>query len=791
MQPEVLRPPAVRTPPPAPPPTPNAVSIPASPEPDLALLTSIVSATQRVYNTAGMLEPPRPVSSQTTLPWLLERLQLLNDYLVRRTRTTPSEQATEGSAEFLDALGDKKVYSGDELDRIYEDATRSGPRRIRARSKHRIPALKKPLLPDLEIDDELPLISNNSSGRINARPPSTLLDSAANSFFNHVSSWKSLGYSEATKLHRDYSKIFCGEEQSKLANGESSIEVAGGDLYTKEPLAQRWELAQKIGEGGYAVVRLARRKDPPPGQPPPENRLAAIKIISKRNSDMYNEKMVSREVFSFRLLDLAGGHANIVELYEVCEDEENVYLVMELLQGGELFVRIAERGQYTERDAANLVVSMLASLAFCHRHNLTHRDVKPENFVFTEPNGDDADVKLTDFGIAYYSEDPSALCKTLCGTPLYVAPEVLLRQPYGPEADLWSLGVIVYIMLVGYPPFDDNDIVQLVKKIKFRPVKFDRPEWKLISPEGKDFLGSLLDKDASVRMTAQQALEHEWLRNNCQAATMNVLDVAQSNIKSFVNRKRWRAAIQGVKAMNRLHRMIELRREPSIRDELDDISAEKVEVVAVQRPSDEGNERYPSYYPGPFLSRTISSSSSERESGETRATPLTNMMASASSRQPTSMSYSDQGTSRTNNAVSQLPQRLQLPTVPEVDNGTSMVLPPVDTMYGTNEDVSRFSNERPRAQRKRGPLVTQEYASGLVRTETTPVPFRGYNSQSGRLGRSLTRGDGGVVRKMSSHARKLISRGRWGRASSNSDSRAPVMIGMGEHRRHKRFPWFK
>ncbi|CAN8069559.1 unnamed protein product, partial [Agarophyton chilense] len=773
------------------PPTPNAVSIPTSPQPDLALLDALVSATQRVYYSAGILQPPRPVSSHSTLPWLLERLQHLNDYLTRRSRNVLSEQA---SSEFLDGLGDRKVYSDEEPDHIFEEVPRSRSRTISATSRPRLSAYKNPLLPELEIGDDAHLPSTASSGldpRRDARPPSTLLDFAANSFFNKMSSWKSLGYSEATKLHRDYSKIFCSEEQPKLENGESSIQVAGGDLYNKQPLAQRWELAQKIGEGGYAVVRLSRRKDPLPGQPPPENRLAAIKIISKRNADMYNEKMVSREVFSFRLLELAGGHANIVELYEVCEDDENVYLVMELLQGGELFVRIAERGQYTERDAANLVVSMLASLAFCHRHNLTHRDVKPENFVFTEPNGDDADVKLTDFGIAYYSEDPTALCKTLCGTPLYVAPEVLLRQPYGAEADLWSLGVIVYIMLVGYPPFDDNDIVQLVKKIKFRPVKFDGPEWKLISSQAKEFLANLLDKDASNRMTAQQALEHDWLRNNCEAATMNVLDVAQSNIKSFVNRKRWRQAIQGVKAMNRLHRMIELSREPHIADELDDISAEKVEVVAVQRPSDEGDGYRPSYYPSPFLSRGISSSSSEQESVETKLTPLTNLMTSASSMPPTSVSYSDQGTSRTNNAVSHLSHRLLLPTVPEVDNGTSMVLPSIETLYGSNEDVSRFSNERPRPQRQRGPLVTQEFASGLVRTETTPMPARGYNSHSGRLGRSLTRGDGGVVRKMSNHARKLISRGKWGRASSSSDSRTPVMIGMGEHRRNKIFPWFK
>lgn len=718
---------------------------------------------------------------------MLDRLQFLQDHLLlRRTRSTPSENA---SSDVLDGLGDTKVYSDDEIDRVGDELPRrkSSGKRERPSSRLGFPAFKQqPLVPALPIDDDMPLSSPRTSG-IDARPPSKLLDSAL--FFSKMSSWKFLGYSKAAKLHKDYSRIFCSEQQPKLATGESSIEVAGGELYTKEPLSQRWELAQKIGEGGYATVRLARRKDPLPGQPPPENRLAAVKIISKRNSDMYNEKMVSREVFSFRLLDLAGGHANIVELYEVCEDDENVYLVMELLQGGELFVRIAERGQYTERDAANLVVSMLASLAFCHRHNLTHRDVKPENFVFTEPNGDDADVKLTDFGIAYYSEDPMALCKTLCGTPLYVAPEVLLRQPYGPEADLWSLGVIVYIMLVGYPPFDDNDIVQLVKKIKYRPVKFDGPEWKLISEEGKEFLGNLLDKDASNRMTAQQALEHDWLRNNCQAATINVLDVAQSNIKSFVNRKRWRAAIQGVKAMNRLHHMIEQSREPHIMDELDDISAEKVEVVTVHRPSD---ERRPDLYTGPYLARRLSSSSSEQESFDNRATPIANMMDSASSMQPTSISYSEHDESTTIHTTSQLSHRLPLPTVPEVDNGMSMVLPAIDPYYISSDDVNRFSSERPRPQRQTRQIrVTRERVPSLVRIESSPVPSRNADNSSGRLGRSLTRGDGGVVRKMSSHARKLMGRGKWGRASNSSHSNQPVMIGMGEHRRHKKFPWFK
>jgi serine/threonine protein kinase len=177
--------------------------------------------------------------------------------------------------------------------------------------------------------------------------------------------------------------------------------------------------------------------------------------------------------------------------------------------------------------------------------SIIHRDIKPENFVFQSKhrhgdldrqyqNGQGPSLKLLDFGIAHYDEEPHASCRTLCGTPLYVAPEVFFRQPYSSEADMWALGVLVYTMLVGYPPFDDNDLVQLVKKIKFQAVKFDPTHWRGISPEAIDFLSNLLNKDASCRLTAQQALQHEWLRNSCRAASEARLDEAQDGIKQFV-----------------------------------------------------------------------------------------------------------------------------------------------------------------------------------------------------------------------------------------------------------------
>eukprot|EP00170_Pyropia_yezoensis_P005655 contig_22975_g5671 len=378
------------------------------------------------------------------------------------------------------------------------------------------------------------------------------------------------GESMASLATVDYGDNLLGVPDSPVANGERSmLATAGGELYLPGPPQSRWVYGRKLGEGGNSTVRLATSTIEPGVR-------TAVKVIDKRPDDQAHEKMVAREVFSYRLLSLAGGHEHIVELIEVGEDDTHVYMFMELLQGGELFSRISDKGQYTEKDAARLTAAMLSALAFCHRLNITHRDVKAENFVYvsaaepglgSSPGGTGAadngggsgsgaryDIKLIDFGISHYSEDPNELCNTLCGTPLYVAPEVLLRQPYGFESDMWSVGVIVYIMLVGTPPFDDSDLVQLVKKVKYRPVRFDGPEWVMISEQGKDFLMNLLDKAPGNRMPAAEALDHPWLRDSCLAAPHNALDIAQANIRKFGSRNRWRAVIQGVRALNRIQR---------------------------------------------------------------------------------------------------------------------------------------------------------------------------------------------------------------------------------------------
>ncbi len=143
----------------------------------------------------------------------------------------------------------------------------------------------------------------------------------------------------------------------------------------------------------------------------------AITVISNR-PERFNRRMVEREVFCYRMLEMVGGHENFAKFSEVSEDEEHVYLYMELLEGGELFSRITQRRQYTEKDAEYFALSMLASLCICHRLNRTHREVKPENFVFLRKSDNEPELKLINFGIEHNSEDPEAVCKTMCGTPI-------------------------------------------------------------------------------------------------------------------------------------------------------------------------------------------------------------------------------------------------------------------------------------------------------------------------------------------------------------------------------------
>ncbi|KAL5546327.1 hypothetical protein UlMin_006014 [Ulmus minor] len=190
-------------------------------------------------------------------------------------------------------------------------------------------------------------------------------------------------------------------------------------------------------------------------------------------------------------------HPNIVSLKDTFEDNNAVYLVMDLCEGGELFDRIIARGHYTERSAAALIKTIVEVVVVCHKHGVMHRDLKPENFLFTNKK-ETAPLKAIDFGLSVFFKPGNLLFTDIVGSPYYIAPEVP-KQNYGPEVDVWSAGVILYILLCGKPPFPAG-------VAKASVIDFNRGSWPKVSDNAKDLVKKMLDPDPKRRLTAQEVL---------------------------------------------------------------------------------------------------------------------------------------------------------------------------------------------------------------------------------------------------------------------------------------------
>lgn len=227
---------------------------------------------------------------------------------------------------------------------------------------------------------------------------------------------------------------------------------------------------------------------------------------------------VRREV---KILKALSGHRNLVKFHDACEDALNVYVIMELCEGGELLDRILSRGgRYTEEDAKSIVVQILSVVAFCHLQGVVHRDLKPENFLFTTRD-ENAPMKLIDFGLSDFIR-PDERLNDIVGSAYYVAPEVLHRS-YSTEADIWSIGVITYILLCGSRPFWARTESGIFRSVLRADPNFADSPWPTVSSEAKDFVRRLLNKDYRKRMTAAQALTHPWLRNEQQQVPLDIL----------------------------------------------------------------------------------------------------------------------------------------------------------------------------------------------------------------------------------------------------------------------------
>jgi len=202
-------------------------------------------------------------------------------------------------------------------------------------------------------------------------------------------------------------------------------------------------------------------------------------------------------------------HKNVLSLIEIFETANQLALVMELVTGGELFFKIVARGSYSEKDAAGIVRQIVNGVQYLHKLEIAHRDLKPENLLCA---GDDNDmiIKIADFGLSKIFAGGQVM-ETSCGTPDYAAPEVLTGTTYDKSVDLWSIGVITYVLLCGYPPFYAQSQPGLFEKIINAEYNFPDPEWSYISDTAKDFIKNLLVLDPGKRLTAEQALKHPFL----------------------------------------------------------------------------------------------------------------------------------------------------------------------------------------------------------------------------------------------------------------------------------------
>jgi len=275
-------------------------------------------------------------------------------------------------------------------------------------------------------------------------------------------------------------------------------ETPGGSKSSvKRKIAEVYTFGEELGRGGFSIVRKGTNKE--------TGAEFAVKIIEKSAGEE-ELQLLQREIDIMKKLK----HKNIISLEEVYDEPDNIYLVMELVTGGELFDQIVSRGTYGERDAATIVQQILCAVEYMHGNGIAHRDLKPENLLVSGANGDV--IKVTDFGLS--KDFGAGTLKTSCGTPDYVAPEVLKGLPYDNSVDIWSIGVITYILLCGFPPFYGNSDQQIFEKIMKADYDFPSPDWDDISEEAKEFISAILVLDYNTRPTAPDCLLAPWLDNN-------------------------------------------------------------------------------------------------------------------------------------------------------------------------------------------------------------------------------------------------------------------------------------
>ncbi|VIO87258.1 Uncharacterized protein BM_BM5007 [Brugia malayi] len=290
---------------------------------------------------------------------------------------------------------------------------------------------------------------------------------------------------------------------------------------TSTNFSDNYEVKEELGKGAFSVVR---------------------RCVQKRTGMEFAAKIINTKKLSARDFQKLEREARILRLHDNIQEEAFHYLVFDLVTGGELFEDIVAREFYSEADASHCIQQILESIAYCHLNNVVHRDLKPENLLLAS-KAKGAAVKLADFGLAIEVQGDTEAWFGFAGTPGYLSPEVLKKDPYGKPVDIWACGVILYILLVGYPPFWDEDQHRLYAQIKAGAYDYPSPEWDTVTPEAKNLIDNMLTVNPKKRITAEQALKVPWICNRERVASVIHRQDTVDCLKKFNARRKLKGAI--------------------------------------------------------------------------------------------------------------------------------------------------------------------------------------------------------------------------------------------------------
>jgi serine/threonine protein kinase len=315
---------------------------------------------------------------------------------------------------------------------------------------------------------------------------------------------------------------------SRLSHHSTTIE---SQCPVRDP-AEDYELCEKLGKGAFGSVHRVKQRS--------TGRQFALKVLEKQHLEGDRRRLFQIEVAIHRRLR----HPNIVRFEEIFQDNQRFYIVLEYLRGGDLFDEIVKRTTFAECDASFIMGQLFSALEYLHDRGVVHRDIKPEN-ILLESSAPNSIVKLADFGLSFSNEFPS-MPRKICGTPHYMAPEMVSQQPYSTPIDMWSCGVVMFILLSGYPPFQHEERQVMYERIRRATFEFHSPYWDDVSDSARDLVRRLLDPDERQRATARECILHPWIMQTEMLGKQHRA-AAHDHLKKFNARRKLRGAFMAVK----------------------------------------------------------------------------------------------------------------------------------------------------------------------------------------------------------------------------------------------------